>query len=151
MTYACNYPNTDAGRQGYLDDATAAINKIKAVLPEYFGILPKADMVVKRVEAFREQDGAAQHYSPSTPDGSRPGVYYAHLSDMTAMPKRELEVIAYHEGLPGHHMQIAISLELQGIPTFRQQSYLNAYGEGWALYSEWLAQTDAWHLSRSIV
>ncbi len=134
------YPNTDAGRQGYLDDATAAINKIKAVLPEYFGILPKADMVVKRVEAFREQDGAAQHYSPSTPDGSRPGVYYAHLSDMTAMPKRELEVIAYHEGLPGHHMQIAISLELQGIPTFRQQSYLNAYGEGWALYSEWLAK-----------
>ena len=134
------YPNTDAGRQGYIDDATAAINKIKAVLPDYFGILPKADMVVKRVEAFREQPGAAQHYSPSTPDGSRPGVFYAHLSDMTAMPKRQLEVIAYHEGLPGHHMQIAISLELQGIPTFRQQSYLNAYGEGWALYSEWLAK-----------
>ena len=134
------YPDTDAGRQGYIDDATAAIDKIKAVLPEYFGILPKADMVVKRVEAFREQPGAAQHYSPSTPDGSRPGVYYAHLSDMTAMPKRELEVIAYHEGLPGHHMQIAISLELEGIPTFRQQSYLNAYGEGWALYSEWLAK-----------
>ena len=134
------YPNTDEGRQGYIDDATAAINKIKAVLPDYFGILPKADMEVKRVEAFREQDGAAQHYSPSTPDGSRPGVYYAHLSDMTAMPKRELEVIAYHEGLPGHHMQIAISLELENVPTFRKQSYLNAYGEGWALYSEWLAK-----------
>jgi uncharacterized protein (DUF885 family) len=134
------YPDTDEGRQAYIDDATAAINKIKKVLPDYFGILPKADMVVKRVEAFREQDGAAQHYSPSTPDGSRPGVYYAHLSDMTAMPKRELEVIAYHEGLPGHHMQIAISLELEGVPTFRKQSYLNAYGEGWALYSEWLAK-----------
>jgi uncharacterized protein (DUF885 family) len=134
------YPNTDAGRQAYIDDATAAINKIKKVLPEYFGILPKADMVVKRVEAFREQDGAAQHYSSSTPDGSRPGVYYAHLSDMTAMPKRELEVIAYHEGLPGHHMQIAISLELENVPTFRKQSYLNAFGEGWALYSEWLAK-----------
>lgn len=134
------YPNTDGGRQGYIDDATAAINKMKALLPDYFGILPKADMVVKRVEAFREQDGAAQHYSPSTPDGSRPGVYYAHLSDMTAMPKRELEVIAYHEGLPGHHMQIAISLELGNVPTFRRQSYLNAFGEGWALYSEWLAK-----------
>lgn len=134
------YPNTDEGRQGYIDDATAAIKKIEAVLPDYFGILPKADMVVKRVEAFREQDGAAQHYSPSTPDGSRPGTYYAHLSDMTAMPKRELEVIAYHEGLPGHHMQIAISLELENIPTFRKQTYLNAYGEGWALYSEWLAK-----------
>lgn len=134
------YPNTDAGRQGYIDDATAAINKIKAVLPEYFGILPKADMIVKRVEAFREQDGAAQHYMSSTPDGSRPGVYYAHLSDMTAMPKRELEVIAYHEGLPGHHMQGAVSLELTGLPIFRTQSYLNAYGEGWALYTEWLAK-----------
>lgn len=134
------YPNTDEGRQGYIDDATAAINKIKEQLPNYFGILPKADMVVKRVEPFREQDGAAQHYMPSTPDGSRPGVYYAHLSDMTAMPKRELEVIAYHEGLPGHHMQLAISLELSGLPTFRKQSYLNAYGEGWALYSELLAK-----------
>ena len=134
------YPNTDKGRQGYIDDATAAINKIKQVLPDYFGILPKADMVVKRVEAFREQDGAAQHYSSSTPDGSRPGIYYAHLSDMTAMPKRELEVIAYHEGLPGHHMQQAISLELTNVPTFRKQSYFNAYVEGWALYSEWLAK-----------
>jgi uncharacterized protein (DUF885 family) len=133
------YPNTDEGRQGYIDDATAAIDGIKAVLPDYFGILPKADMVVKRVEAFREQDGAAQHYFPSTPDGSRPGVYYAHLSDMTAMPKRELEVIAYHEGLPGHHMQIAIQQELEGVPTFRTQAGFTAYSEGWGLYSEWLA------------
>ncbi|MEM9179898.1 MAG: DUF885 domain-containing protein [Pseudomonadota bacterium] len=133
------YPNTDEGRQGYIDDATAAIDGIKAVLPDYFGILPKADMVVKRVEPFREQDGAAQHYFPSTPDGSRPGVYYAHLSDMTAMPKRELEVIAYHEGLPGHHMQIAIQLELEAVPTFRTQAGITAYSEGWGLYSEWLA------------
>jgi uncharacterized protein (DUF885 family) len=134
------YPDTDEGRQGYIDDATAAINKIKAVLPEYFGILPKADMVVKRVEAFREQPGAAQHYFRSTPDGSRPGVYYAHLSDMTAMPKRELEVIAYHEGLPGHHMQIAIQQELEAVPTFRTQAGFTAYSEGWGLYSEWLAK-----------
>ncbi|GAB2191697.1 DUF885 domain-containing protein [Sessilibacter sp. MAH1] len=133
------YPNTDEGRQGYLDDATAAINNIKSLLPEYFGILPKADMVVKRVESFREKDGAAQHYFPPTPDGSRPGVYYAHLSDMTAMPKRELEVIAYHEGLPGHHMQIAIAQELTDIPVFRTQTGFTAYTEGWALYSEKLA------------
>ena len=134
------YPNTDEGRQGYIDDATAAIDNIKSLLPEYFGILPKADMVVKRVEAFREQDGAAQHYYPSTPDGSRPGTYYAHLSDMTAMPKRELEVIAYHEGLPGHHMQIAIAQELESVPTFRTQAGFTAYSEGWALYTEWLAK-----------
>lgn len=134
------FPNNDAGRQAYIDEATAAIDAIKAKLPDYFGILPKADMIVKRVEPFREQDGAAQHYFPSTPDGSRPGVYYAHLSDMTAMPKRELEVIAYHEGLPGHHMQIAIQQELTGVPTFRTQAGFTAYSEGWALYTEKLAK-----------
>ncbi|UTW55989.1 DUF885 family protein [Kordiimonas sp. SCSIO 12610] len=134
------FPNTDEGRQGYIDGATSAIDGIKSKLPDYFGILPKADLVVKRVEAFREQPGAAQHYFPSTPDGSRPGVYYAHLSDMTAMPKRELEVIAYHEGLPGHHMQIAIQQELESVPTFRTQAGFTAYSEGWGLYSELLAK-----------
>ena len=134
------FPNTDAGRQGYIDAATAAIARIKQQLPNYFGLLPKADLVVKRVEPFREVAGAAQHYYPSTPDGSRPGVYYAHLSDMGAMPKPELEVIAYHEGLPGHHMQIAIAQELTGVPEFRKQARFTAYSEGWALYSEWLAR-----------
>ena len=134
------YPDTDAGRQAYITDATAAIDKIKAVLPKYFGILPKADLVVRRVEPFREQPGAAQHYFPGTPDGARPGVYYAHLSDMKAMPKHELEVIAYHEGLPGHHMQISIAQELTGVPTFRRQAGFGAYSEGWGLYSEWLAR-----------
>lgn len=133
------YPDTDAGRRAYLDDATAAIDNIKHELPKYFGILPKADLVVKRVEAFREQDGAAQHYYPGAPDGTRPGIYYAHLSDMTAMPKNQLEVIAYHEGIPGHHMQISIAQEQKGIPTFRQQAQYTAYVEGWALYSEYLA------------
>ncbi|KGM54571.1 hypothetical protein N799_09075 [Lysobacter arseniciresistens ZS79] len=134
------YPNTDAGRQAYIDDATKAIETIKQQLPDYFGLLPKADLVVKRVEPFREVAGAAQHYYPSTPDGSRPGVYYAHLSDMNAMPKTELEVIAYHEGLPGHHMQIAIAQELEGVPEFRKQAGFSAYSEGWGLYSEWLAR-----------
>lgn len=134
------YPNTDAGRQAYIDDATAKIDYIEAKLPDYFGLLPKADLVVKRVEPFREQDGAAQHYYPSTPDGSRPGIYYAHLSDMNAMPKNQLEVIAYHEALPGHHMQIAIAQELEGVPRFRTQSRFTVYSEGWALYSELLAK-----------
>ena len=134
------YDNTDEGRQGYIDDATAAIENLRKELPNYFGILPKADLVVKRVEAFREQDGAPQHYHSGTPDGSRPGVYYAHLSDMKAMPKNELEVIAYHEGLPGHHMQISIAQELKGIPKFRTQAGSTAYVEGWALYTEALAK-----------
>jgi len=134
------YPNTDAGRQAYLDDATKAIETIKAQLPNYFGLLPKADLVVRRVEPYREVAGAAQHYYPSTPDGSRPGIYYAHLSDMNAMPKTNLETIAYHEGLPGHHMQIAIAKELHGVPEFRKQAGFNAYAEGWGLYAEWLAR-----------
>ncbi len=134
------YPDTDAGRQAYIDDATQAIDNIKSELPNFFGLLPKADLLVKRVESFRERDGAAQHYYPGTPDGSRPGTYYAHLSDMTAMPKNQLEVIAYHEGLPGHHMQISIAQELTDLPRFRTQAGFTAYSEGWALYAELLAK-----------
>lgn len=137
------FPNTDAGRQAYLDAATAAISNIKKALPNYFGLLPKADLVVKRVEPFREQPGAAQHYYPGTPDGSRPGIYYAHLIDMNAMPKTELEVIAYHEGLPGHHLQISIAQELAGVPMFRTQAHFTAYAEGWGLYAESLAREMA--------
>lgn len=134
------FPNTDAGRQAYIDEATAHLAFIKERLPDFFGILPKADLVVKRVEPFREQPGAAQHYFPGTPDGSRPGVYYAHLSDMRAMPKPELEVVAYHEGNPGHHMQISIAQELTNVPRFRTQAGFTAYAEGWGLYAEYLAK-----------
>ena len=134
------FSNDDAGRKAYIDEATRVIGNIKEHLPDYFGLLPKADLVVKRVEPFREQPGAAQHYYPSTPDGSRPGVYYAHLSDMKSMPKTTLEVIAYHEGLPGHHMQIAIAQELKGVPVFRTQFGSTAYAEGWGLYAEALAK-----------
>ena len=134
------YPDTDEGRRGYIDDATAVIDKIEAELPNYFGFLPKANLEVRRVEAFREQPGAAQHYSRGTPDGSRPGIYYAHLSDMAAMPKSELEVIAYHEGLLGHHLQLSVAQELTGVPTFRTRAGFTAYTEGWGLYAEWLAK-----------
>lgn len=134
------FPDTDEGRKAYIDAATAHLDFIKAKLPDYFGLLPKADLVVKRVEPFREQPGAAQHYFPGTPDGARDGVYYAHLSDMRAMPKPQLEVVAYHEGNPGHHMQISIAQELTGVPRFRTQAGFTAYSEGWGLYSELLAK-----------
>lgn len=134
------FANDDQGRQAYLDRANAVLANIKQQLPNYFGLLPKADLVIKRVEPFREQPGAAQHYYPGTPDGSRPGTYYVHLIDMNAMPKPELEVIAYHEGLPGHHLQISIAQELKSIPTFRTQAGFTAYQEGWGLYAEWLAK-----------
>lgn len=134
------FPNTDAGRQAYLDESTTVLSNIKASLPDYFGLVPRADLVVRRVQPFREQPGAAQHYNASSADGSRPGVYYAHLIDMTLMPKFQLEVIAYHEGLPGHHMQFAIANELAGIPEFRKRSRMVAYSEGWGLYAEGLAK-----------
>jgi len=134
------YPQGDEGAQAYIDAAAEAIDTIEAQLPAYFGLLPKAGLEVRRVEPFREQDGGAQHYRSGTPDGSRPGIYYAHLSDMRAMPKNMLEVIAYHEGLPGHHMQISIAQELTGVPTFQTQVGYTAYAEGWGLYSERLAK-----------
>lgn len=134
------FPNTDKGRQGYLDESTQYLDVMKTKLPKYFGILPKADLVVKRVEAFREQDGAPQHYSQGTPDGTRAGTYYVHLSDMNAMPKSTLEGVAYHEGVPGHHMQISIAQELETVPKFRTQMGFSVYIEGWALYSEILAK-----------
>lgn len=133
-------PNNDDGANQYLKLADGYLAGMKKKLPEYFGILPKADLIVKRVEPFREQPGGAQHYMRGTPDGSRPGIFYAHLSDMNAMPTYQLENIAYHEGLPGHHMQISIMQELTGVPRFRTQNGYSAFSEGWGLYSEALAK-----------
>ncbi len=134
------FPNTDEGRQGYLDESTKYLDEISIKLPEYFGILPKAGLEVKRVESFREQDGAPQHYFPGTPDGSRDGIYYVHLSDMSSMDKTTLEGVAYHEGNPGHHMQISIAQELESVPKFRTQARYTAFSEGWGLYAEKLAK-----------
>ncbi len=133
------YPGNDAGREAYLEATREHYDFIRAKLPDYFGMLPKAELEVKRVESFREIDGAPAHYFQSSPDGSNPGVYYVHMSNMRANPTTELESTAYHEGLPGHHMQIAIALELNTVPEFRRQTGYNAYVEGWALYTEKLA------------
>ncbi|KAA9134110.1 DUF885 domain-containing protein [Marinihelvus fidelis] len=134
------YPNTDEGREAYLGDTRAYLAEIDQKLPEWFGLLPKAGLEVKRVEAFREVDGGAQHYMPGTPDGSRPGVYYVHMSDMSAYSKTDMETVAYHEASPGHHMQVSIALELEGVPQFRTQARFSVYSEGWALYAEALSK-----------
>ncbi|AOS96211.1 hypothetical protein AUP74_00743 [Microbulbifer aggregans] len=134
------YPNTDEGREGYLAETRGFLDDIEKKLPEYFGILPKAKLVVKRVEPFREVPGGAQHYQSGTPDGSRPGTYYVHMSDMSALSTTDMETVTYHEGSPGHHMQISIAQELEGIPQFRTQAHFTPYIEGWALYSELLSK-----------
>ncbi|PCH61708.1 MAG: DUF885 domain-containing protein [SAR86 cluster bacterium] len=134
------YPSTDAGRQAYLDLNKQFLAAVAQKLPDYFGRLPKAELEVRRVEAFREQAGAAQHYAAGTPDGSRAGVFYSHMIDMSALPIFQLEDVAYHEGNPGHHMQISIQQELTEVPRFRTQYRTTAYTEGWGLYAEWLAK-----------
>ncbi len=134
------FPSTNEGRAGYLALANQYLDAMKQKLPEFFGILPKADLEVRRVEPFREQPGAAAHYMRGTKDGSRPGVFYAHLVDMKAMAKYRLENLAYHEGLPGHHHQISIQQELETVPRFRTYHGYTAYSEGWGLYSELLGK-----------
>ena len=134
------YPNTDEGREAYLTDTRAFLAEIEQKLPEYFGTLPKAKLEVKRVESFREVDGGAQHYASGAPDGSRPGVYYVHMSDMSAYSKTDMETTAYHEGSPGHHMQISIAQELTDVPMFRTQASFSVYSEGWGLYAEKLSK-----------
>ncbi|MGY5847778.1 DUF885 domain-containing protein [Salegentibacter sp. HM20] len=132
------YPDTEEGRAAYLAEATEYIEVMKGRLDELFLRLPKADIVVKAVEPFREKSAGKAFYETPALDGSRPGTYYANLYDMKAMPKYQMEALAYHEGIPGHHMQLAIAQELEEIPNFRKFSTYQAYTEGWGLYSEFL-------------
>ncbi|MGI2178286.1 DUF885 domain-containing protein [Shewanella frigidimarina] len=131
------YPETDEGKTAYLAQAKSLIDTMESRLDEVFTIKPKAELVVRKVEAFREKSAGKAFYDQPAPDGSRPGSYYANLYKMEAMPKYQMEALAYHEGIPGHHMQIAIAQELQGIPKFRKFGGYTAYIEGWGLYSEY--------------
>lgn len=130
------YPNTEEGRQKYLDEATAYIDNMRERLDELFINKPEAGLIVKAVEPFREKSAGKAFYQQPSMDGSRPGTYYANLYDMEAMPTYQMEALAYHEGIPGHHMQIAIQQELEGIPKFRRFGRYTAYSEGWGLYTE---------------
>ncbi len=134
------YENNDDGRAAYLQAARSAIDAMAARLPEYFGVLPKSALVVKRVEAYRERSAGKAFYQSPPPDGSRPGIYYANLYDMNSMPVTDLEALAFHEGLPGHHLQRAISAELGDVPDFQRHTGFTAFTEGWGLYSEYLAR-----------
>ena len=134
------FSNDDIGREAYIEQSMQFIDTMNARLPEYFGIIPNADMVVKRVEPFMEQDGMSPFYQDGSADGARPGTYYLHLSDMSALNRTDVETTAYHEAVPGHHMQSAIALEQRELPLFRRDIWYSAYGEGWALYAEYLAR-----------
>ncbi len=130
------YPNTDAGRAAYIAKATAIVDDMKGRLDGLFITKPKADMIVKRVEPFREDTAFGAFYDQPALDGSRPGTYYINLQDVAEQPKYLMQALAYHEGIPGHHMQIAIGMELEGLPKFRTLGGHTSYIEGWALYAE---------------
>ena len=134
------YPNTEAGREQYLQDARAFIAQVMEKAPEYFHHLPEAELEVRAVEEWREATASVAFYNRPAPDGSRPGIYYVNLADMTQVLKPQIEGISYHEGAPGHHFQIARAMELEGLPKFRRFGFYGAYIEGWGLYAERLGR-----------
>jgi uncharacterized protein (DUF885 family) len=134
-------PQTEDGKAGYIQRATDAIAAMQTQVPAFFNLTPRAPMVVRPVEPFRERSAGLAFYQRPSADGSRPGVYYANTVDMRALPLYQLEALAFHEGIPGHHFQIALQQELDGIPRFRRfGGGFTAYAEGWGLYTELLAK-----------
>lgn len=134
------FPNNADGRAQYLAETQKALDSITTKLPQWFNTLPRSPLVVKPVEAFREKSAGKAFYSRPAPDGSRPGTYYVNLYDMAAMPAMEVEALFYHEGIPGHHLQLAVQTELGELPAFRKFGGVTAYSEGWGLYAEKLSK-----------
>ncbi|HEX8662035.1 MAG TPA: DUF885 domain-containing protein, partial [Brevundimonas sp.] len=134
------YPNTPEGKEQYLTDSRAFIAQVMTDAPRYFHDLPEATLEVRSVEPWREATASVAFYNSPAPDGSRPGIYYVNLSDMTQVLKPQIEAISYHEGAPGHHFQIAYAQEIEGMPRFRRFGGYGAYAEGWGLYAERLGK-----------
>jgi uncharacterized protein (DUF885 family) len=147
--------------------AEQALRRAEAVMPKWFGHLPKTPCVVKRVEGYEEKDTTIAYYRQPTVDGTRPGTYYINTYEPTTRPRYEAEVLAFHESVPGHHTQIALAMEMTGLPEFRKHLGPTAFVEGWALYTERLTDEmglysadldrmgklsfDAWRASRLVV
>lgn len=133
------YEDSDEGRAQILADYQVIIDEISAGLGEYFDRMPEAPVRVERVPEFREATAPGAYYNPPALDGSRPGVFYANLRDVSEIPRFGMRTLAYHEAVPGHHFQIALTLENQELPFIRRMIPATAHVEGWALYTEQLA------------
>ena len=131
---------TPKSRDQILQLYRSYIADMEPKLPQLFGLLPKARVEVVPVQSYRENEAAGAEYNEGTPDGSRPGKVYVNTSDFAHRSLLDVEATAYHEGVPGHHMQISIAQELTALPPFRQHAQYNAYVEGWALYAEQLGK-----------
>ena len=132
------YPNTDDGKAKLLADLNLKVQAVQARLPEYFGVLPKATVVIKRIPPYTEAGAPGGYYQPGSLDGKRPGAYYINLRDTAEVPSWTLPTLSYHEAIPGHHLQLSIAQEAP-LPLIRKIGFFSAYSEGWALYAEQLA------------
>ena len=142
------YPNTDAGKAKLIADLNLKVEAVQAKLPAWFGTLPKAKVEVRRVPPAIEA-GASSNYQAGTLDGSRPGAYYIVLRDTAEDPSWLMPTLTYHEAIPGHHLQGSLQRQAD-LPLLRKEIWFSAYGEGWALYAEQLAdemgmyESDPW-------
>jgi uncharacterized protein (DUF885 family) len=134
------YPDSDDGRAAYLADARAMLARMTARLPTQFRHLPRTPLEVRRFEPFQEPYVPVAQYRPGALDGSRPGIYFVNLRNMREMPRYNMEVLAFHEAVPGHHLQLSLAQELGDLPAFRRTLDFTAFSEGWGLYCERLAK-----------
>jgi uncharacterized protein (DUF885 family) len=125
-----------ATRQEVFDTAVVSLARAREAMPAWFGILPRADCVVTLMGEHEEQHSTIAYYREPATDGSRPGQYFINTWMPQTRPRYEAEALAYHEAIPGHHLQIAIAQELDGLPAFRRHLGPTAYVEGWGLYTE---------------
>jgi uncharacterized protein (DUF885 family) len=132
-------PEGDEGRKQLIERFQRILDEVAAKMPQYFRTVPTARLLVERVPVAAEKGSAGAYYQPAAMDGSRPGTFFANLRDPHETATWAMKTLAYHEGIPGHHFQIATALGLKDLPIIRQQTLYSAYAEGWALYAERLA------------
>ena len=132
------YANTDAAKEQLIADLNVKVAAIRARLPDYFGVLPKAEVKIQRVPKYLEAAQAGGYYNSPSLDGTRPGIYWINLRDTAEQPRWLLPTLTYHEAIPGHHLQLSIQREAK-MPLIRKVAYFSSYLEGWALYAEQLA------------
>jgi uncharacterized protein (DUF885 family) len=133
------FPNTDAGRAQLLADLNAGVKAMYSKLPRAFATIPTQPLEIRRVPPEIQEGASNGYYNRASLDGSRPAIYFINLKDVGDWPKYSLPALTYHEGVPGHHLQISLAQESKDIPTLRKLGFFSAYSEGWALYAEQLA------------
>ncbi|MDX1626340.1 MAG: DUF885 domain-containing protein [Wenzhouxiangellaceae bacterium] len=139
------FEDSDAGRARILAEFRAIIEEAEEGLDDWFDLRPEAAVEVRRVPEFSEEGSAGAYYQRPAMDGSRPGVFFVKLLNVDEHPRFGLRTLAYHEAIPGHHFQIALQQQIEGVPMFRRMLPFTAYSEGWALYAERVAHEAGLH------